>query len=252
MIPRTNYLLFLDECGTHDMGFVDPRFPVFVLLGLLVGERYYARTLVPSVKEIKRQHIGTTEVSLHSRDIRRGDGAFKDLVRTPERKAAFYEAINTCFDRSRLRLYAIVIDKEALRRRSLFPLNPYHVSLSQLLSLVCGPPRAVGANRPNIVRIVAESRGRVEDKDLQREYQQLRADGLMTYGATDVMHRRPATVQRLFPPRVDFAPKSRFVAGLELADLAAYPIARAAINRDWSNRSAAVVAAKLRALVLFP
>jgi len=37
-MARTRYLLFLDESGTHDMKFVDPNFPAFVLAGLLVGE----------------------------------------------------------------------------------------------------------------------------------------------------------------------------------------------------------------------
>ena len=34
MIPRTQHLLFLDECGSHDMRTVDPTFPVFVLVAL--------------------------------------------------------------------------------------------------------------------------------------------------------------------------------------------------------------------------
>jgi len=62
----------------------------------------------------------------------------------------------------------------------------------------------------------------------------------------------PTTVQRLFPTRVDFATKTQGVAGLELADLAAYPIARAALANDWSNPAAAVIARKLKALVRFP
>lgn len=73
---RTTYLLFLDESGTHDMGHVDARYPIFVLMGLLVGEAYYAKTLVPRVKQLKRRYgLHRTSV-LHSRAIRRWEQEF--------------------------------------------------------------------------------------------------------------------------------------------------------------------------------
>jgi hypothetical protein len=252
VIPRTNYLLFIDECGTHDMAFVDPKFPVFVLLGLLVGETYYAKTLVRRTKELKHRHLGTDEALLHSKEIRRAEGVFAFLRQSEERRDAFYADVNALFLGARIRLFAVVIDKEGLRRRFLTPLNPYHVSLSQLLSIVLGPPRLPGPNRPKVVRIIAESRGRKEDNQLQREFQTLRASGFSSYGATDVQNRKTTTVQRLYPERIDFVKKAKVVTGLELADLAAYPIARATINRNWENPAAQIVAKKLHELIQFP
>ena len=234
------------------MRYVDPQFPVFVLMGLLVGELYYARTLVPRVKELKRQYLSDPTALLHSRDIRRCEGVFSFLRDSGPRKDSFYLAINQLFLNSRIRLLAVAIDKQRLQGHSLIPLNPYNVSPSQLLSLVCGPPRAVGASRPQISAIIAESRGGREDKELQHEFQQLRRTGLESYGAPDVQDRRPGTVQHLFPSRIDFARKSLAISGLELADLAAYPVARAVMANDWSNPSAAVVITKLRALIRFP
>jgi hypothetical protein len=251
-MQRTNYLLFIDECGTHDMRFVDPDFPIFVLVGLLVGELYYAKTLVPRVKQLKRIHLPDPNAHLHSRDIRRCHGAFKFLQNSQERKQRFYETINQLFLMSRFRIFAVAIDKARLLRHSLLPLNPYDVSLSQLLSLVCGPPRGVVASRPLIRRMIAESRGGREDRQLQHEYQGLRRFGFSSYGSSFVQRRKPTTVQQLFPPRIEFATKAHAVTGLELADLAAYPIARAVLADDWSNPAAAVVARKLKALVQFP
>ena len=231
---------------------VDPTFPVFVLAGMLVGETYYAKTLVPRIKALKQRHLGDKDIILHSKKIRRCEGAFERFKHDTDARDAFHAGIAEVFERSRIRLFAVVIDKPRLRDRFVVPLNPYDVSLSQLLSVVCGPPRLPGAWRPHISRIVAESRGRREDKELQREYQQLRTSGLMSYGSEHVQNRRSTTVQRLFPSRVDFVRKAMAVAGLELADLAAYPIARAAMTGDWSYRSAAVVAKKLRAIIFFP
>lgn len=248
----TRHLLFLDESGTHDMRRVDPNWPVFVLVGLLVGEKYYQQVLVRRVRQLKLSHGLPTETVLHSRDIRRCEGPFAFLTQSDEVKQAFYEDINRLVSELRIRLYSVVIDKRRLQSRFRVPVNPYDVSLSQLLSLVCGPPGIPTVWRPNVVRIMAESRGRREDKQLQHEYQGFRRSGLGSYGAPAVQDRLPVTVQRVFPQRVDFVVKSRVVAGLELADLAAYPIGRAVVNVAWDNPAYLVVARKLKELVIFP
>ena len=71
MRKPTQYLLFIDESGSHDMQNVDPKWPVFVLVGLLVGEKYYAKTFVRRVRALKQRHGLSTSAVLHSRDIRR-------------------------------------------------------------------------------------------------------------------------------------------------------------------------------------
>ena len=231
MRSKTCHLLFLDECGTHDMGNIDPAFPVFVLAGLLVGEKYYAKTLVPRVKQLKLDNRLSPETVLQSRKIRKCEDAFQFLQTSPERRSKLYSSINNLFAGLRIRLFAVIIDKRRLRSRFLVPLNPYYVSLSQLLSMVCGMPGMPGSWRPFVSRFVAESRGKREDKELQAEYQSLRTSGIWCYRSTDVFNRRASTVRRLFPDRVDFVKKTKVVGGLELTDLAAYPIARAAVNQ---------------------
>lgn len=231
---------------------VDPTFPVFVLVGLLVGESYYARTLVPRIKNLKRRHLENPDAVLHSRDIRRLEGDFRCLRESEERKLAFYADLNKLFTALRFRIFAVAIDKRKLLNRFLAPLNPYDVSLSQLLSIVCGPPGTPSVSRPTVIRIVAESRGRREDKELQREYQSFHRSGLWNYKAPGVQQRRASTVRRVFPSRIDFARKSRGIAGLELADLAAYPIGRAVVNQNWQNPAVQVISQKLKAFVLFP
>jgi hypothetical protein len=234
------------------MKFVDPAFPVFVLAGLMVGETYYSKTLVPRTKALKLEHLGDASIVLHSKDIRRNEGPFVDFSKSEERRRAFHAAIGHLFQSARIGLFAVVIDKQRLQDRSLIPLNPYDVSLSQLLSLACGPPRLPGFNRPTITRVTAESRGRKEDKELQCEFQSFRLNGLSNYGAVDVQNRRAVTVQRRFPERIDFVKKSRGVTGLELADLAAYPIARAVMSKNWTGAATRVIANKLNAWIIFP
>jgi hypothetical protein len=180
--PRTNHLLFLDECGTHDLTHVDPQFPVFVLAGVLVGERYCTRSVVPRIQSLKRRHrLGATNV-LHSRDIRRCHGPFAYLQDNEERKLALYSDINGLFDGLRFRLVASVIDQRRLLRRFICPVNPYEISISQLLSLTCGAPGTPGPSRPRISQIIAENRGKAPDRLLDAEYSRLRRHGSWNYG----------------------------------------------------------------------
>ena len=248
---RTRHILFIDESGGHDLKFVDPNYPVFVLVGLLVGEAYYAKTLVPRVKALKAANGFARSVVLHSSSIRRHEEPFQSL-NDAARRVQFYEALNCVFQTGRFRIYGVVIDKMRLSQRFLVSPNPYDISLSQLLSLTCGAPETPTINRPSISRIVAESRGRREDKQLQAEYQRFRRHGLWSYGAKGVQSRRPRTVGRVFPSRIDFVRKSRVVCGLELADLAAYPIGRAYVRGETENPAYQAVASRIRALVPFP
>ena len=96
MNARTRHHLYIDESGTHDMKHVDPNWPVFVLVGLLVGETYYAKTLVPRVKQLKRCHALPLDAVLHSRDIRRWEGPF-GFLKDPVRRQAFYEDLNVLY-----------------------------------------------------------------------------------------------------------------------------------------------------------
>ena len=107
-------------------------------------------------------------------------------------------------------------------------------------------------NRPVVSRIVAESRGKKEDKELQGEYQSFQKVGLLSYGSSEIILRKAATVQKVFPQRVDFVKKEKVIAGLELADLVAYPIGKAVVNNDWDNPAYRIVARKIRQFLLFP
>ena len=56
----------------------------------------------------------------------------------------------------------------------------------------------------------------------------------------------------VWDPKIVSVAKSKVVAGLELADLAAYPIGRASLNRDWENPAYRALAPKIRALLGYP
>src|ERR1051325_8645462 len=105
MAQLTEYLLFIDESGTHDLNTVDPKWPVFVLVGLLIGEQYYQRTLVPRVKALKAKFALDATIVLHSRHIRRCEGAFA-FLHDPAVRSEFHASIDAVVRMSRFRLFA--------------------------------------------------------------------------------------------------------------------------------------------------
>src|SRR3989338_11639424 len=86
------YQFFLDETGDHGLGFVDENFPIFLLAGCLFEESAYINASA-AINGLKREFFNTTEVILHSRDIRKCDGAFQILFNL-ELKKKFYERLN--------------------------------------------------------------------------------------------------------------------------------------------------------------
>ena len=64
------FRFFLDETGDHGLTSVDINFPIFVLAGCLFEEKELTQVEF-EVNELKKDLFGTTEVILHSRDIRK-------------------------------------------------------------------------------------------------------------------------------------------------------------------------------------
>jgi hypothetical protein len=72
-------IMFLDESGNHDLRLakINPRYPVFVLGGVIV-DRAYARTVIePQMRNFKIQYLGDDEIILHTTDMHRLQNGFE-------------------------------------------------------------------------------------------------------------------------------------------------------------------------------
>ena len=87
-----NYYYFLDETGDHGLSFVDENFPIFLLCGCLIGEDDL-KELEEKINGFKQKYFKTKQVVLHSRDIRKCNGAFQILFDL-DLKAEFYKDLN--------------------------------------------------------------------------------------------------------------------------------------------------------------
>ena len=82
------YLFFLDETGDHGLSFVDENFPIFLLAGCLFEENEFRR-VEQEINSFKNNFFKTAGVILHSRDVRKCEGAFQILFYM-EIKKQFY------------------------------------------------------------------------------------------------------------------------------------------------------------------
>lgn len=104
------YYFFLDETGDHGLNFVDKNFPLFLLCGCLIREDYL-RDMEGKVTVFKQKYFKTSDVILHSRDIRKCEGAFQILFNL-ELKAKFYDDLNLILKGCEYLIIGVAVDKE--------------------------------------------------------------------------------------------------------------------------------------------
>jgi hypothetical protein len=211
------YQFFLDETGDHGLGFVDEKFPVFLLAGCLFERSEYI-WVSDAINTFKQEFFNTTEVILHSRDIRKCDGAFQILFDL-DLKKKFYERLDYIISKAIFTIIAVVIDKKKhIRKYGRTGNDPYAICLSYILEqlVLC-----INGNSSCAVSIMIEKRGRKEDAQLLGHY-----NNIVDRGTHQV-------TPNIFKQRIkSFAMKAKMDndVGLQIADLCAYPIARHVLN----------------------
>ena len=214
---KSKYHFFLDETGDHGLSFVDENFPIFLLAGCLFEEGDYTK-VTKELNDFKKEFFKTTEVILHSRDIRKCEGVFQVLFDLKLKKA-FYEYLNKIISGAKFTIIAVAIDKKKhIEKYGKVANNPYSICLSYILErlIFCTDSLLVST-----VSIVIEKRGRREDKQLLSHYNSIIDRG--TY------HVNPDRFKSRIGDFEMIAKKENNV-GLQIADLCAYPVARNVLN----------------------
>jgi len=229
-----NYVMFVDESGDHNLKAIDNERPLFCLTGCVFERRYYQNVVRPRFDALKCEFWGNTDVVFHSRDIRRHQKDFTILA-DPDLRRKFYEALNSLIADLQFTIIAIVLHKEDhLVRYGDHARNPYYWSLELLLErytfLVArrGGKAATGY-------VLAESRGETEDRRLIDEYHRLQASS-SSYNC-DLR-----SITSLWTLK-----KTENIVGLQIADLAAYPIASKVLRPHSSQPAFDVLLPKIDA-----
>lgn len=211
-------LLFLDESGDHNLAVIDPSYPLFVLGGVIVEQRYAEGPLEEAFRDFKKRLFAREDLVLHTADITRNRNGFERLKERGFRER-FYDELNGLLRGFDFKVVACVIRKDDhLRRYGLAALDPYMLSLDVLVERFCFEIGNVAGGGV----IVAERRDPTLDRELDIAWLNLKVTGTRYLRAKDIENRIVG---------LNLRPKSANVAGLQLADLVVTPIGRKVLGK---------------------
>lgn len=212
------YFFFLDETGDHGLTFIDKNFPLFLLCGCVIREDAL-KDIEARINQFKRDYFKTTGVILHSRDIRKCEGAFQILFDL-ELKARFYQDLNEILGQGQYCLIGSGVNKEEhIKRYGKVADDPYSLSLSFVLERLVFYLNTT--DKTSTVEILVEQRGKREDNQLLAHF-----NSVLDQGTYFVNSEQFKTRVR----GLSFHAKKENIIGLQIADLCAYPLARHVVN----------------------
>ena len=227
------YYLFLDECGDQNLANFDPSFPVFTLCGILISENDY-NTMGTKVMEMKQKYWKDKKIILHSRDIRKCEKGFEILFDLDIKKS-FYGDINSIMKNSLYTIVSCSILKEPYIRKYGRLSDVYGLSLSYIIERTVFFLDSLNKQRIEL-SIYAERRGKREDAALLNYYNEVLDRG--TYFV------KPARIKNYFKT-FEFKDKQENIIGLQISDLAAYPITRHALDKCSVNNAFDILESKI-------
>lgn len=231
-LSTSRFIAFFDECGDHSLTKINPELPVFALCTVIVEREAYARTIIPEIAAFKLRYFAHEGINLHSRDIRKAEGPFAILQNSQVRER-FMADLSQLIERLPFTLFVTVIHKHAHKARyGDGARNPYDVALEYSFERVLHFMESKGESA---LPVIAEARGKNEDNQLRASFHRLMTEG--TY------YNKAERFWKLTCP-ISFRRKQDNIAGIQLADLCAHPVARHALKPQAENRAFAIIEPK--------
>jgi hypothetical protein len=228
----SDYIVFVDESGSPTMRAIDPNHPVFVLVFCIVNKWEYCDVIQPAIKRLKFQFFGHDMTVLHSREIRKRQREF-DILMDEERRRRFLKSLDDIVRNSKFDVIATVIDKRDVwdDQSAVNPDFLYHHALWECIKKLRHFLREKG-EADKLTHIIAESRGKIEDRNLVRAFDAISYAIDFSDGHSDINVKQHTDHLSLL-----FAEKKINSAGLQLADLVGHPLGRHAIAPDQPNQA---------------
>lgn len=228
VIDFSDYIVYVDESGDHDLLKINSKYPVFVLSFCIFHKKYYNEKIVPSVQDLKFRYFGHDMIVLHEREILKKTGTFANF--SDKKQQAFLNDINALMDNTKFMMIACVVRKDKLVQKYIRPFNPYHIALQygleRIYRLMCEKDQ-----HQKKTFIIFEQRGDKEDEILKNEF--LRVCQGANYYKT------------IFNFEMILAHKQVNSTGLQFADLTARPIGNHCLKPNQPNRAFDVIKSKL-------
>jgi hypothetical protein len=239
----SDYIVFADESGDHGLQSIDPQFPVFALVFCIFDKGAYAERVEPAFRRLKFKYFGHDAAILHEREIRKQEPPFAFLRQDAALRAAFMADVSAVMAEAPFRAFCAVIDKMRHKARYVNPWNPYEIAMQFCMERL-GDTLMREGQGGRLTHVLFEGRGREEDRQLELEFRRIAQNGKQ-WGWRSVDFIRT-------PLEPLFVPKSANLAGHQLTDLIARPIALRALRPDQANRAFDTVKDRVSALKIFP
>jgi len=210
-LPK-RYRLYIDETGDSAFNRLsNPIHRYFGLLGVWLEQNADAK-FTQNLKTFKESifHETSMPVAFHRKDIINKKGAF-GILREAEINQKFNYGLLNLLSNSEFRLICVLIDKKFLWEQYSNPADPYHYCLRAMLDRYCQWLKCRNA----VGDVMAEARGKQFDRLLELEYKRFFEENI-AYG-----HEQKRV---LTSSSIKFSRKTDHQAGVELADILAYPI----------------------------
>jgi len=223
-----DYIVFADESGDHGMETIDPSFPAFCLVFCVFEKNTYLEQIEPALRRFKFKHFGHDAVVLHEREIRKQEPPFDFLRRDPEQRRIFFDDLNALMSGISMTWFASVIDKNAHRAKYRDPWNPYEIAMHFCMEKTCLHLRRQ-VDDGHKLHVMFEARGGGEDASLELQFRRI---------ASDEAHwgwRRPNFRRLSWEPV--FTSKAANLAGHQISDLMARPLALRHLRPEQPNRA---------------
>jgi hypothetical protein len=238
-----NFIVFADESGDHGLTSIDPQFPVFALVFCVFDKTLYAEEIEPAFRRLKFKYFGHDAAVLHEREIRKQAPPFAFLRQDPALRDAFMADVSAIMAGAPFHAYCAVIDKLKHKARYADPWNPYEIAMQFCMEKLSNR-LVVDGQRERLTHVLFEARGREEDRQLELEFRRVAAnDKRWGWRAVDFTRT---------PLEPLFVPKAANLAGHQLSDLIARPLALRAIRPEQPNRAFDIVADRIWDFKIFP
>ncbi len=224
----SDYLIFADESGDHGLVSIDPEFPVFSLVFVVIKKIDYLEKIVPAFQALKMNYWGHDQVIFHEHEIRKEKGLFGVLRTSASLRTNFMTDLNNVIAEAPFHYVASVIHKDRLVQKYDAPYSPYQIGMLFCLEEIM---KIFLQNNQTgkISHIVIEGRGAKENRDLELEFRRICDNqGRWGYKAVDF---------RKVPFNLICADKKSNSSGLQLADLIARPVALKRLRPEQENRT---------------
>lgn len=236
-IPR--FHLFLDECGSHVVKPLDMIFPVFALCGVIINEEKLHEVDV-KWKSWKIATTGIDDDRIHEPDVRNFRRRFHRA--DADEKRIIDQSLQELMRDLDFHCIAAVVDLRefseqypAGRVDDYLPQSCYLMAIDFVMERFVHYLRVAGDSGRGSV--VAESRETKEDVFVNHEYVRLQKEGTQFVSESDF--------RWYLSPYMKFLRKRANSTGLQIADIAARPIAEKILSPSSSPKRWDVVSEKL-------